>query len=181
MIATHLVFFFFAGTPAPPVTPEPVVQSTAQSGGGGSASRLYRGKYRDEVRKAIQSAIEGTRREQSARPGKLRRERVREIARDVQVALDIAVAPEFVLAQEPDLAALEVIRRQVLSLATSLAEIETARRDAWKVQAERELEARRRTAALQAAMVAYVEEALKSKRREEESIISFVIALDHRN
>ena len=180
MIATHLIFFFFGSDYVPPTPPPPVVETPLQSGGLGSA-QFYRGKYRNDVRKAIESAIDGTRAARLAKPGISSARKLKQMARVVAQAIDIEVPAPVVMAEAPELAGLEVIRRQIAALSNVLSDIETDRLATREAEAQRERDARRKAASLQAAMVAYIEEAIRIEQRDEEDMIAIVIAMDSRN
>ncbi len=157
-----------------PEPPSPPLQPSTPSTGGGGAASFYRGKYRGELRRTIESAVrEATEPTRSKRRKAARSLKAR--AQEFIRVFDIAVPARQVLLEAPELGGLEVIRRQILDLSRNLAGVQTQARQREEDRLRSEAEASRM---LRAAFLAYLEEVRRIEQREEEDVISLIMALD---
>jgi len=162
-----------AVVPEPPAPPAAV--SSGSTGGGGAAS-FYRGKYRGELRRTIESAVRSASGETRAQRRK-RTQRLKARAREFAEVFDIEVPQARVFVEAPELGGLEVIRRQILDLSRNLAGVREQARQREEDRLRNEAETARM---LQAALLSYLEEMRRIEQREEEDVISLIVALDAR-
>jgi hypothetical protein len=153
------------GVPAIPDIP-------VRAGGGGA--HWWRGKYRGELRRAIESAVRAV--NEQLKPRRRKRATVlKSRAQEFVRIFDIAVPAHGVFVEAPELGGLEIIRRQILDLSRNLAGVQ--------YQARRREEERLRSDAetsrmLKEAFLAYLEEVRRIEQREDEDVISIIMALD---
>lgn len=162
-----------AVVPEPPAPPAAV--SSGSTGGGGAAS-FYRGKYRGELRRTIESAVRSASGETRAQRRK-RTQRLKARALEFVEVFDIEVPQARVFVEAPELGGLEVIRRQILDLSRNLAGVRKQARQLEEDRSRNEAETARM---LQAALLSYLEEMRRIEQREEEDVISLIVALDAR-
>lgn len=148
--------------PAPTPTPEPVTPTVGA--GGGPAAQWYRGKYRKEVRRTIESAIRELSDIGKPISSRSRKRKIKRVAREISTALQFDVPLQ--LQQMPEYNALEPLRLKLLETSLALRE------------AEMVAEMRRQRAdELQRLSLEYEATMQKLERDEEEEAIALIMLM----